>query len=298
MHDVGRHRAGVAAGAWRRPRTSASRSSAFSSAGALPSSVRCNEHPGSQAFDGTSAARLRRAKASHQRGCIHGQHARACSGSGKASRPKSTPARASAACSSACQRTRKPQLVVMAAQRPSATSARAASMKGSSSAASACAPRAAARRPAPRAGAPASPSSPGGPRPRQARERRVEHQACPGIAAIGWPHAARAAWSYMPDMVRSRRASSPMSALRSVSRLLTRQSSRTRGTAAQRPRPGAWGCRRPPCPACRPAPGRRPPASSANRPPRACLRSSAQSRCRPASCCVRGGTGGAPAARR
>ena len=59
--------------------------------------------------------------------------------------------------------------------------------------------------------------------------------------------------------------------------------------AARRPRRAAWGCRRPPCPACRPAPGRRRPASSASRPPRGCPRSSARSRCRPASCCARGG---------
>ena len=39
--------------------------------------------------------------------------------------------------------------------------------------------------------------------------------------------AARAAWSYMPDIVRSSRAISPMSGLRSASRLSTRQVSRT-----------------------------------------------------------------------
>ena len=39
--------------------------------------------------------------------------------------------------------------------------------------------------------------------------------------------AARAAWSYRPDIVRSRRALSPMSALRSASRLAIRHASRT-----------------------------------------------------------------------
>ena len=59
----------------------------------------------------------------------------------------------------------------------------------------------------------------------RARKARLQHEHAQ--AAHQSDVAARAAWSYRPDIVRSSRAISPMSGLRSVSRLAIRHASRT-----------------------------------------------------------------------